>query len=59
MICRGHITDLRVHLKFFMVGDAMGKLMLKSNFALWSSFLVKFERVVNGLVGQKSCQLSI
>ena len=28
----------------------------KSNFALWSSFQVKFERAVNGLGGQKSSQ---
>ena len=27
----------------------MEKLTFKSNFALWSSFQVKFERVVNGL----------
>ena len=36
----------------------MGKLTFKSNFALWSSFQVKFERVVNGLGGQKSSQMS-
>ena len=30
-----------------------------ANFALWSSFQVKFERVVNGLGGQKSSQMSI
>ena len=42
-----------------MVNGSMGKLTLNSNFALLSSFLVKFERVVNELGGQKSCQLSI
>ena len=36
----------------------MGKLTFKSNFALWSSFQVKFERVLNGLGGQKSSQMS-
>ena len=38
-----------MHFKFFVYG----KLTFKSNFALWSSFQVKFERVVNGLGGQK------
>ena len=43
-------------------GSAPGfydKLTFKSNFALWSSFQVEFERVVNGLGGQKSSQGSI
>ena len=35
-----------------------GKLTFKLNFALWSSFQVEFERVVNGLGGQKSSQQS-
>ena len=31
---------------------SFGKLTFKSNFALWSSFQVEFERVVNGLGSQ-------
>ena len=53
MICSGHIKGA---FQFFV---ADGKLTFKSNFALWSSFQVKFERVINGLGGQKSSQGSI
>ena len=45
--------------KFSTIDGSMGKLTFKSNFALWSSFQVKFEWVVNGLGGQKSSQMSI
>ena len=38
-----HHEELMIGVLFF------GKLTFKSNFALWSSFQVKFERVVNGL----------
>ena len=54
MICRGHIQHLRVHFKFFVANGFMGKLTFKSNFALLSSFQVRFERVVNGLGGKIS-----
>ena len=50
---------LQVHFNFFAVNASMEKLMFKSNFALLSSFQVKFERAVNSLRGQKSYQLSI
>ena len=49
----------RVHFKYFYGWRFFGKLTFKSNFALWSSFQVQFERVVNGLGGQKAAQLSI
>ena len=42
-----------VHFKFFVVKSSMGKLMSKSNFSPLSSFQVKFDRVINGLLGQK------
>ena len=48
-----------MYFKFFVVNSSMGKLMFKSNFALFSSFQVKFERVVNGLGGEKSYHRSI
>ena len=38
---------LRVHFKFFVVNGFMVKLTSKSNSLLLSSFLVKFERVLN------------
>ena len=40
MICRGHIRASK---------GFIGKLTFKSNFAYWSSFQVKFERVVYGV----------
>ena len=59
LICRGHIRVSKVHFKFFCGLQFYGKLTFKSNFALWSSFQVKFERVVNGFGGQKTSQGSI
>ena len=59
MICRGHIRASKGTFQFFEVNGPMGKLTFKSNFALLSSFQVKFERVVNGLGGQISHHLSI
>ena len=54
MICRGHIRASNGTFQIFLW--LMG---LWQYFALWSSFQVKFERVVNELGGQKSAQLSI
>ena len=49
-----------MHFKFFFaVNTSMEKLIFKPNFALLSSFQVKFERVINGLGGQISYCLSI
>ena len=59
IICRGHISPSKGASIFFTVDGSMVKLMSKSNLALLSSFQAKFERVVNGLGGQKSNQLSI
>ena len=53
LICRGYIRASKCAFHFFLaVKSSMGKLTLKSNFALLSSFLVKFKKVVNGLGGQ-------
>ena len=60
MICRGHIRASKGTFQIFLWGTRFyGKLTFSFNFALWSSFQVEFERVVNGLGGQKSCQGSI
>ena len=53
MICKDTLEHLRVHFNFFAVDGSMEKLMSKSNFSLLSSFPVSFERVINGLGGQK------
>ena len=53
MICKDTLEHLRVHFNFFPVDGSMEKLMSKSNFSLLSSFPVSFERVINGLGGQK------
>ena len=53
------LEHLTVHFKFFCGWRFYGKLTFWFNFALWSSFQVEFERVVNGLGGQKSSQGSI
>ena len=42
-----------------MVDGSVVKLTSNSNFVLLSSFQVKFERIVNGIGGQKSHQRSI
>ena len=48
MICREHNRASKSVFHFFVVDGSMGKLTFKSNFALLSSFQVKFERDVNG-----------
>ena len=47
MICTGHIRASKGTFQFFVVDSSM------ANFALWSSFQVEFERVINGFGGQK------
>ena len=55
---KGTLEHLRVHFKFFYSWWFFGKLISKSYFGHWSSFQVKFERVVNRLGGQNpfKCQ---
>ena len=53
VVCRGHIRASKGTFKIFCGRWFYGKLTFKSNFALWSSFQVEFERVINGLGGQK------
>ena len=59
MICRGHIRASKGTFQIFFCLTVLWQIDIKSNFALWSSFQVEFERVVNGLGGQKSSQGSI
>ena len=59
MICRGHIRACRGTFQIFFCMTVLWQIDIKSNFALWSSFKVTFERVVNGLGGQNCSQLSI
>ena len=59
MICRGHIRASTGTFEIFFCLAVLWQIDIKSNFALWSSFKVIFERVVNGLGGQNCSQLSI
>ena len=59
MICTGNIRASKDALQTSMVDSSIVKLMPKSNFSLLSSFWLQFERVINGLGGQKSYQMSI
>ena len=59
MICRGHIRASKDVFQFFVVNSSMGKLISKSDFSLFSSLQVKFERFVNRLEGQNLDQSSI
>ena len=54
MICIGRIRASKGTFQIFLWLTVDSKLTFKSYFALWSSFQVKFERVVNGLGGQLS-----
>ena len=53
------LEHLMVYFKFFYGWQFYGKIDIKVKFALLSLFLAELERVINGLGGQKSCQLSI
>ena len=59
MICRGHIRASKGTFQIFFCLTVLWQIDIKSNFALWSSFEVTFERVANGLGGQNCSQLSI
>ena len=59
MICSGHIRACKGTFQIFFCLTVLWQIDIKSNFSLWSSFQVEFERVVNGLGGQKSSQGSI
>ena len=59
MICRGHIRASKDTFQIFLWLTVPCQIDILFNFALWSSFQVEFERVVNDLGGQKSSQGSI
>ena len=59
MICRGHIRASKDTFQIFLWLTVLWQIDILFNFALWSSFQVEFERVLNGLEGQKSSQGSI
>ena len=54
VICRGHIRASKGTFQIFFCLTVLWPIDIKSNFALWSSFKVEFERVVNGLGGHRS-----
>ena len=56
MICRGHIRASKGTFQIFLWLTVLWQIDILVQFALWSSFQVEFERVVNGLGGQKSSQ---
>ena len=56
MICRGHIRASKGTFQIFLWLTVLWQIDILVNFALWSSFQLEFERVVNGLGGQKSSQ---
>ena len=59
MICRGHIRASKGIFQIFLWLTVLWQIDIWFNFALWSSFQLDFERVINGLGGQKSSQGSI
>ena len=59
MIGRGQIRASRGTFEIFFCLTVLWQIDIKSNFALWSSFKVTFERVVKGLGGQNCFLLSI
>ena len=59
MICREHIRASKGTFQIFLWLTVLWLIDILVQFALLSSFQVKFERVVNGLGGQKSSQGSI
>ena len=52
-ICRGHIRASNVAFQFFVVDSSMEKMTFMSDFSLLSLFQLQFQRVINGLAGQK------
>ena len=59
MICREHIRASKGTFQIFMWLTVLWQIDILVQFCTWSSFQVEFERVVNGLGGQKSSQGSI
>ena len=59
IICRGHIRASKSTFQIFLWLTVLWQINILFNFVLLSSFQVEFERVVNGLGGQKSSQGSI
>ena len=59
MICRGHIRASKGTFQFFWWLTVLWQIDILVTFCTFSSFQVEFERVVNGLGGQKSSQGSI
>ena len=57
MICRGHIRASKGTFEFFLWLTVLWQIDILVQFC--TSFQVEFERVVNGLGGQKSSQGSI
>ena len=54
MICRGNIRASKGAFQYFNADVFMTKFTSNSKFSILSSLQVIFERVVNGLGGQKS-----
>ena len=59
MICRGHIRASKDTFQIFLWLTVLWQIDILVKFCTFSSFQVEFERVVNGLGGQKSSQGSI
>ena len=60
MICRGHIRASEGIFQIFLWLTVLWQIDIFSSILhFWSSFQVAFERVINGLGGQKSSQSSI
>ena len=59
MICRRHNRGSKGTFQIFLWLMVLCQIDILVKFALWSSFQVKFERVINRLGGQKSSQGSI
>ena len=59
MICRGHIRASKGTFQVILWLTVLWQIDILVKFCTLSSFHVEFERVVNGLGGQKSSQGSI
>ena len=59
MICRGHIRASKDTFQMFLWVMVLWQIDILVNFVLCSSFQVEFQRVLNGLGGQKCSQSSI
>ena len=59
MICRGHIRAPKGPFQIFLLLTVLWQIDFLVKFALWSLFQVEFERVVNGLGGQRTGKIFI